>query len=401
MSDDPMIAKMCAWWFQKQALDGSMTGCDSGTLLRRSGWSRSVGGCGPYLTLFARGRVRRAEADDALAMLSIQELPCARGCTYVVPREEYALALAAGRAMGESGDIVTAKRFLGVTEQEIGAVADGIVAALASEPLDPAALKKALGAVVRNLGEAGKKRGVTTTLPLALGRLQTTGKIRRVPMNGRIDQQRYAYALWDGDIDFGKYEGSDPFLELAERYFRWIGPASIASFQGFAGVGVKAARELAGILGLRPISEGSDLLILPDELAAYRDFETPAESRFALVSSLDSLLLHRRDIRSILAPADLNKRVVSDKGPVEVGSLAELSYNAIVDRSRLIGLWEYDSEAAEIVWATFQPAHESLRATILETEAFIRDQMGDARSFSLDSPKSRKPRIDALRAARW
>ena len=30
----------------------------------------------------------------------------------------------------------------------------------------------------------------------------------------------------------------------------------------------------------------------------------------------------------------------------------------------------------------------------------VRDQLGDARSFSLDSPKSRTPRIEALRAAK-
>ncbi len=31
-------------------------------------------------------------------------------------------------------------------------------------------------------------------------------------------------------------------------------------------------------------------------------------------------------------------------------------------------------------------------------EAFIRDELGDMRSFSLDSPASRKPRIEAIRA---
>jgi hypothetical protein len=30
---------------------------------------------------------------------------------------------------------------------------------------------------------------------------------------------------------------------------------------------------------------------------------------------------------------------------------------------------------------------------VKNTEAFVRDQLGDARSFSLDSPKSRQPRI--------
>jgi hypothetical protein len=32
-------------------------------------------------------------------------------------------------------------------------------------------------------------------------------------------------------------------------------------------------------------------------------------------------------------------------------------------------------------------------------EEFVRGELGDARSFSLDSPKSRVPRIQELRAA--
>lgn len=36
---------------------------------------------------------------------------------------------------------------------------------------------------------------------------------------------------------------------------------------------------------------------------------------------------------------------------------------------------------------------------IAEVEAWIRDELGDFRSFSLDSPASRQVRIDALDAA--
>jgi hypothetical protein len=38
-----------------------------------------------------------------------------------------------------------------------------------------------------------------------------------------------------------------------------------------------------------------------------------------------------------------------------------------------------------------------LHDTIGRTETFVRDQLGDARSFSLDSPESRGPRIAALK----
>ena len=41
----------------------------------------------------------------------------------------------------------------------------------------------------------------------------------------------------------------------------------------------------------------------------------------------------------------------------------------------------------------------ALREAIRRTEAFVRDDLGDARSFSLDSPESRGSRIAAIERA--
>ena len=70
----------------------------------------------------------------------------------------------------------------------------------------------------------------------------------------------------------------------------------------------------------------------------------------------------------------------------------------MLDRGRVIGLWEFDMEKGRIAWGTFGiKKTKQLSNAIEETEAFVRDQLGDARSFSLDSPKSRVGRIEALR----
>jgi hypothetical protein len=100
-----------------------------------------------------------------------------------------------------------------------------------------------------------------------------------------------------------------------------------------------------------------------------------------------------------MTPQAAKAKVYGDKGIVELGGLSDLHSNAILDRGAIIGLWEYDSEAASIVWATFVPGDKALRDAIARTEDCIREQLGDARSFSLDSPKSRTPRIEALRKA--
>ncbi len=115
---------------------------------------------------------------------------------------------------------------MGVTEKEIDKLCDAVVTALEKGPLDPDGLREATGKAVRNLGAEGKKKGLTTTLPVALGKLQASGDIRRVPTNGRFDQQRYQYALWrPNPLRSFKLSPEQVHTELARKYFGWIGPA--------------------------------------------------------------------------------------------------------------------------------------------------------------------------------
>src|ERR1700691_3492919 len=244
-------SKLRAWYAHRQGLDGSLEGKSSAEVLLRAGWARSVGGVSPYLTLFSRAGITRDQADADAAKLHIYELPSARGCTYVLPKQDFALGLAAGR--GFDGELKTAAK-LGVTEKEIEKLCDTVVAALEKGPLDPDGLREAAGNAVRNLGPEGKKKGLTTTLPVALGKLQESGDIRRVPTNGRFDQQRYQYALWRPNPLRGfKLSPEQVHTELARKYFGWIGPASAADFQAFSGLGVKATQAALQPLKLEPI----------------------------------------------------------------------------------------------------------------------------------------------------
>ena len=389
-----------AWWWHRQGLDGSMIGASPGEVLSRSGWARSVGGAGPYLTLYARAGTSRAEADRAVAALEIHELPAARGCTYVLPSPDFALGLTVGEAFGNS-DMQQALK-LGVTEGEVEALCAAVRTALAKGPLAPDAIRDATGSASRSLGSDGKKKGLTTTLPLALGRLQGLGAIRRVPANGRLDQQRYAYALWmPNPRAADARDAASGYTELARRFFRWVGPATLGEWQWFSGLGVKAAKVAAAPLGLEPAVPASDRWLLPDDAKRLRTFKAPAKPQYALVSSLDSIAATRRDFWSLTDASDLAREAVADTKTVALGRLSDLPSHAILDRGRLIGLWEFDPEAQQIVWATFgATADKALRDAIARTEAFVRDELGDMRSFSLDSPSSRAPRITALRAMR-
>jgi hypothetical protein len=378
-------ATLCAWWAHRQGLDGTLQGATPEAVLERSGWARSVAGVNPYLTLYARAGTGRETADEAVARVRIHELPAARGCTYVVPEADFALALRCGREAAEAPMKVAAK--LGVTAEEIDRLCEAIVAALPGGPLDPEGLREATGGAARSLGAEGVKKGMTTTLPLALGRLQSSGRIRRVPVNGRLDQQRYKYTLWE--LPACTMDDAEVYTELARRYFRWIGPAKLAEFQWFSGLGVKAAQAAVAPLGLAEIDEG---LLFEEDLDALLSFRVPKKPQVRLVASIDGLIHHRRNHGSLLERLD--------DLHANAGRIADLPSHAITDRGRLIGLWEYDPGAGEIVWLLFDGGGKEVEAAVAETAAFVGEQLGDARSFSLDSPKSREPRLAALRAGK-
>jgi hypothetical protein len=392
---DMDLTKLRAWWWHRQGLDGSLRGADAATALDRAGWVRSVGGANPYMALFARGRISKDAVDAAAASLQIYELPSARGCTYVLPKDDFDLGLRVGQGFGDAATLATAKKFLGVTDEEVELLCQSVLEALSSSEKDPAQLREAVGDRVRNLGDAGKKRGLTTTLPIALGLLQSRGDIRRVPVDGRLDQQRYRYARWQPSPLAGiQADDNEAYTALARHFFRWIGPARASNFQWFSGLGVRAARNAREPLELEEIDDG--WLILPEDRDEWERFEAPSEPQYELVMGLDNLILHRRDLASLVDVQGSTAVRAQQVAGSALGS-PDLEHQAIFDRGRLIGMWDYDPEAQAIVYATFEAADAALKQVIGETEAFTRDQLGDARSYSLDSVASRQPRLQKLR----
>ncbi|MFE3182597.1 hypothetical protein ACFXKR_17270 [Streptomyces violascens] len=132
----------------------------------------------------------------------------------------------------------------------------------------------------------------------------------------------------------------------------------------------------------------------PGSGAEFEAYEPPKKPQYALLAGIDGMHLLHRDLPRVLDAAD-GERVFLKKA---LSAQPDLPAHMIVDRGRIAGLWEYDVERAEIVWQAFGEPDAALRAEVDRVTAFVRDELGDARGFGLDSPKSRAPRIAELRS---
>lgn len=388
------MQKLHAFWAKCQGLDGSLQGRTAEETLERSGWIRSVGGSSPYLGIMARTGFSRAQIDHELANVRIHELPSARGCTYVLPAADFATGLMVAQNNGDAADLTTAIRFLGVTREEINNLQDKVLQVLQGKILTPTEIKKELGDAVRSLGEDGKKRGMTTTLGLAFTPLQVTGKIRRIPVNGRLDQQKYAYTAWENGPTLPSRAQAQ--ADLARKFFTWGGPASLKHFRWFANLTVPACDLAIADLNLQPFLD-TDLFALPEHIEQFEKFTRPDEPKISFVGSLDNISHLRGKFQAILNPEDAEHPVFTHSGLKPSGFVGEILSNAVIDRGTLIGLWDFDPVEGKLLYRTFQTTTPEVNEAAAKLEQIILADYGDIRTFSLDSPTSRKERLASLR----
>ena len=264
---------------------------------------------------------------------------------------------------------------LGVTEKEVDKLCAAIDKALAKRPLAPDELRDAVGGAARSLGPEGVKKGLSTTLPLGLGRLQTQGRIRRVPVNGRLDQQRYKYARWD----------PSPLAKLhalARRGAHRAGAASTSagsarrrwpSSSGSPASGVKAAKAAIEPLKLgaaRRRQRAPDAHRAISRRCARSSGRRIRSTRWSAASTRSCSCA--ATCRACSTTRTRPRPVVEDKTRVAAGSITDLPSHGIFDRGRLSGCGSTTPTRTTIAWADVRRegqgaegrggAHRSVRA---------------------------------------
>lgn len=404
------LARARAHWHQRQGLAAPAEG-SIGEVIAATGWLRTLGGVDVYLAARARKPgLTRAALDAAKDAQQVQVSPAVRGCIYLVPRGHVALAL----RLAEEQHRKRIERDLekaGTSLREVTERGEAVLGTLrAKGPLMTDALRRTLpDGAVRSLGEQGKKAGVSSTLSPSLRELEFAGKVERTLDGGRLDTERY---LW-------RAARKSPFIgakvpdtaearhvAVAELFFAWVGPATVKDFAEWTGLAqrdAKVAIEKAALVPIAVTGYAADAFAPASDLPLLKEPQAPSKA-VRLLAFEDNFLVLHGGLRH-LTDAKHHGRSLAPWGPSKtttIGEAKHISSRAIVTGDGMVGLWEYDPDARKVVTVTFDALDASqqkeLAALGEETAAFLGNEIGHAKSFSLDTDDDVRARVKALEA---
>lgn len=402
------LARARAHWHHRQGLAAPVSG-GLPEVIARTGWPRTLGGVDVYLAVRARvPGLRRAELDGAVERGELKVVPAVRGCIYLVPRAEVPLVLRVAEEQYRArGDRELEK--VGVPLTEVAEIAEASIAVLAKGALSADALRRALPAgLVRSLGELGKKLGISSALPSALRHLEFEGRVERTLAGGRLDTERYEWRVPARNPFDGADVPDDPIDRIAvvaRAFFRQAAPATLKDFAAWAAVSQRDAKAAMDRLPLVPVTvEGyaRDACVLQDDLEALLH-SPPSEPSYALLPFEDNYITYHGGPAPLVDPKFHSRPILpwGTNRPMTLKDARHISMRALLHGDRLAGFWEYDAETGGVVFGVFDGHGAGGRDAIADQAAglgaFLRDDVGHARSFSLDTMEAVRERAALVR----
>lgn len=377
--------------------------------LRTSGFVRTLAGVDVYLALRARvPGLRREDVDAQAAAGAVRVVPSARGCIYLVPRADAPLCLRIAEHLSAARS-AREHRIVGLGATEVEAAAQAVLAALRRHgPLTTDALRRVLPAnAVRSLGDAGRKVGISSTLPPALRRLEFAGAIERRTESGRLDSERYVWTPSTTDPHGGTPLPDDLSglaTRLARVFLRAAGVASARDFAAWCGIALRDAKAAFDALDLVTVQVGgvTEPCMALAEAAATLQACADASDAIALLPFEDNLLALQGGPEFFVDVRHHGLRVPTwgRDATVPLGAAKHMSFRTVVAEGRVAGFWEYDPDASDVQVVLFEPVgagtHKRLAALASDTGRFLREEVGHGRSFSLDTDQDLRQRVQAL-----
>ena len=201
-----------------------------------------------------------------------------------------------------------------------------------------------------------------------------------MPTNGRLDQQRYQYVTGRQTRSRVPRVADAAFTELARRFFRWVGPATL----GRVPVVRRARRqddEAGGrAAGTGPAAPGSDRLLLPDRCGGVQGVRGPDDAAVLAGEQPRSDRGEPARSQSLIDPKDRERDVMVDAATKSVGRARGPAQPCDLDRGQIIGLWEYDVDSNAIVWATFGWTKDKALAAAVEETRGVRARSARGRA---------------------
>ena len=331
--------------------------------------------------------------DAALASGELRVVPGVRGCIWLVPRQDHSLCL---RVSAEQARKRTLRELdqLGVPEADLQDLGQQVLQALEGGPLSPKELREVLPeGAVSSLGAAGKKKGHNTTLPAAIRLLEWEGRVARY--QEVLDTERYLWGLpRDAPLELGvsPTEVEEQARELALRFFSWAGPASIAEFVTWSGLGKRVARKAV---------QGLDLVeVQVEDLDEPRwAFEAALDRReptgWALLPAQDNLISLRASPAMLaeLAFHEVELQAMGRSRTVPLREARWMFHRCVTRDGELVGLWDWDEDSGELLVGGFGEALSPSAPGLAE----LCQDLSVLKANAIDGQRSRRKRWARVR----
>ena len=406
MADTLTLAQARALWWSKQGFGGT---APLASLIGNSGWLRTLGGADVYLAARARKhRMKRGELDATIASGELRVVPAARGCIYVVPASVVGnlLALNADPWLKDT-ERDLAK--LGSSMAVLEAMAKPVLAALAT-PMTTEAVRAALpDGSIPSFGEAGRKIGLSSPLPLVLRLLEFDGRIERTLAGGKLDSDRYLWRKAEWRVPSAAKDPASQLAIVVGAFLDFAGPCTLGHIAAWSKRAQRDLRPVLDQLGAKPVTidgVGEAWARHGDVGAAMR---APEPRGFALLAFEDNYLVNHGGPAAVTESRhhEITVDIWGGNKPETIGEANHVLSRTIVLDGFVAGVWEVDPRANAAVWHTFDPAPKQLVAKLDEltddAARFLLDDIGHARAYTLDTMalvQERADRIAGLRSGK-